>query len=226
MFNDLLYLLFPIYCSACNGPLLKNEKLICTSCQHQLPLGNFHKVNGEKIKKVFYGRANIINATALFWFHKESLVQNLLHNLKYRGQENIGGYLGDWLGVELGNTPNYQDIDIILPVPLHKKRLRERGYNQVDRFGRQIAMHLHADYVDFVLKKKSYNNKQSKNKRLDRWNNTLETFYSSQESLLKNKHVLIVDDIITTGATIEACIATIEHIPGIKISIAAMALTE
>lgn len=226
MFNDLIYLLFPIYCSACDGPLHKNEKLLCTSCLHKLPLGNFHKVNGEKIKKVFYGRANIENATALFWFHKDGLVQNLLHNLKYRGQENIGVYLGDWLGPELQQNIKYQSVDIILPVPLHKRRLRERGYNQVHKFGVRIAEYLGADYIDFILKKKSYNKKQSKNKRSDRWFNTSETFHSEKKSLLENKHVLIVDDIITTGATLEACIETISDVPGIRISIAAMAFTE
>ncbi|WP_299182462.1 ComF family protein [uncultured Aquimarina sp.] len=225
MLSDLAYLFYPIYCAACDNPLYKNERILCTSCRHKLPLGNFHKVNAKKIEKVFYGRAKIENATSLLLFEKDSLVQNLIHNLKYRGREEIGKELGVWLGQELSQSPVYQNIDTVIPVPLHPKRLRERGFNQVEKFGQEIAEKLNAEYVDFVLKKNSYNKKQSKNSRLTRWINTSETFGIQNESLLANKHILIVDDIVTTGATLEACIQVLKSIPGIKISIATMAIT-
>lgn len=226
MLRDLAYLFFPIHCAACDSPLYKNEKLLCTSCRHELPLGNFHNVNAKKIEKVFYGRVKIENATSLFVFHKDGLVQNLLHNLKYRGQEEIGVELGKWLGQELQQSTKYQDIDIVIPVPLHKKRMRERGYNQVEKFGVEIAKTLNAEYINCVLKKISYNKKQSKHERRNRWGNTVETFGTQKESLLINKHILLVDDIVTTGATIESCINALKSIPGIKISIATMAITE
>ncbi|GGX07570.1 ComF family protein [Aquimarina muelleri] len=226
MLKDLAYLFFPICCGACDSPLYKNEKLLCTSCRHQLPLGNFHNVNAKKIEKVFYGRVKIENATSLFIFYKDSLVQNLLHNLKYRGQEEIGIELGKWLGQELQQSTKYQDIDIVIPVPLHKRRMRQRGYNQVEKFGIEIAKTLNAEYINCVLKKISYNKKQSKHKLKNRWRNTVETFGTQKESLLINKHILLVDDIVTTGATIESCVNVLKHIPGIKISIATMAITE
>lgn len=226
MLRDLAYLFFPIYCAACDSPLYKNEKLLCTSCRHELPLGNFHNVNAKKIEKVFYGRVKIENATSLFVFYKDGLVQNLLHNLKYRGQEEIGVELGKWLGQELLQSTKYQDIDAIIPVPLHKRRMRERGYNQVEKFGIEIAKTLNAEYINSVLKKISYNKKQSKHERRNRWGNTVETFGTQNESLLVNKHILLVDDIVTTGATIESCINVLKSIPGIKISIATMAITE
>ncbi|SEK86768.1 comF family protein [Aquimarina amphilecti] len=225
MLSDLAYLFYPIYCAACDNPLYKNERILCTSCRHKLPLGNFHKVNAKKIEKVFYGRAKIENATSLLVFEKDGLVQNLIHNLKYRGREEIGKELGIWLGQELNQTSVYQCIDAVIPVPLHPKRLRERGFNQVEKFGQEIAKNLNAEYIDFVLKKNSYNKKQSKNSRLTRWTNTSETFGIQNESLLTNKHILIVDDIVTTGATLEACIQVLKSIPGIKISIATMAIT-
>ncbi|WP_298319753.1 ComF family protein [uncultured Aquimarina sp.] len=225
MLSDLAYLFYPIFCSACDNPLHKNERILCTSCRHRLPLGNFHKVNAKKIEKVFYGRAKVENATSLLVFEKDSLVQNLIHNLKYRGREEIGKELGIWLGGELNQLSDYQCIDSVIPVPLHPKRLRERGFNQVEKFGREIAKKLDAEYIDIVLKKNSYNEKQSKNSRLTRWINTSETFGIQNESLLINKHILIVDDIVTTGATIEACIQVLKSIPGIKISIATMAIT-
>ncbi|MHA7056685.1 ComF family protein [Aquimarina sp. M1] len=225
MLSDLAYLFYPIYCAACDNPLYKNERILCTSCRHKLPLGNFHKVNAKKIEKVFYGRAKIENITSLLVFEKGGLVQNLIHNLKYRGREEIGKELGKWLGNEICQLTEYQCIDVIIPVPLHPRRLRERGYNQVEKFGKEIAERLQAKYVDFVLKKNSYNKKQSKNSSLTRWINTSETFGVHNESLLINKHVLIVDDIVTTGATLEACIEVLKSIPGIKISIATMAIT-
>ncbi|KAA1246266.1 ComF family protein [Aquimarina sp. RZ0] len=225
MISDLAYLFYPIYCAACNGPLYKNERMLCTSCRHKLPLGNFHKVNAKKIEKVFYGRSKIQNATSLFVFEKEGLVQNLIHNLKYRGQQEIGKELGIWLGEELTQSIEYKGIDAVIPVPLHPRRLRERGFNQVEKFGQEIAKKLDAEYIDIVLKKNSYNKKQSKNRGFTRWINTSETFGSQNESLLENKHILIVDDIITTGATLEACINTLKSIQGIKISIATMAIT-
>ncbi len=226
MLRDLVYLFFPKYCAACDSTLYKNERILCTSCRHELPLGNFHNVNAKKIEKVFYGRINIENATSLFMFQKDGLVQNLIHNLKYRGREEIGQELGIWLSKKINQNPDYQIVDSVVPVPLHPKRMRERGYNQVEKFGIEIAKNLNANYVDSVLKKISYNNKQSKRGKLNRWKNTAETFGIQNESLLENKHVLLVDDIITTGATIEACVLVLQSIPGIKISIASMAITE
>jgi len=226
MLRDLAYLFYPIYCAACDNPLYKNGRTLCTSCRHKLPLGNFHKVNGKKIKKVFYGRSKIENMTSLFLFRKDSLVQNLMHNLKYRGQESIGTELGSWLGEELSQVYDYQNIDYVIPVPLHPKRLKERGYNQVEKFGQEIAKRIRAEYLNSVLKKNSYNKKQSKHGRFSRWENTSETFGIHNQSLLINKHILIVDDIVTTGATLEACINVLKDIPGIKISIATMAMTE
>ncbi len=226
MLRDLVYLFYPTYCVACDNPLYKNERLLCTSCRHELPLGDFHNVNAKKIEKVFYGRIKIENGASLLLFQKNGRVQNLIHNLKYRGHEEIGEELGKWLGEKLIQNTEYQDIDIVVPVPLHKKRLLERGYNQVEKFGVEIARKLNAMYVDSVLKKISYSQKQSKRGKGTRWDNTFETFGIQNESVFKNKHILLVDDIVTTGATIEACVHVLESIPGIKISIATMAITE
>lgn len=226
MLNDLAYLFFPVHCSACDNPLHKNERLICSSCRHKLPLTNFHYSNAEILEKVFYGRVLIANITALFVFEKQGLVQNLIHNLKYRNQEKISTELGKWLGHELSQITAYQEIDAVIPVPLHKLRLKERGYNQVAEFGREISLKLNAQYVENVLKKNIHTAKQSKRKQDNRWENIARSFSLENESSLQNKHILLVDDIITTGATLEACANTLSKIPGIKISIAAMAFTQ
>lgn len=224
MLKSLANLFFPKVCYACLNHLNDNEDTICTNCRHDLPVTNFHFDNNKAIEKALYGRAKIENGTALLRFEKQGLVQQLIHGLKYKGYENIGFILGNWLGAELKETGNYNDVDIVIPVPLHKKKLKSRGYNQVEKFGQQIAKALSAKYVDDVLIKVTNNKSQSTKKRLARWNNNEELFTIQNKTKIENKHILIVDDIITTGATLEACIFVLHLAKNIKISIATMAI--
>jgi len=194
------------------------------SCRHDLPVTNFHFDDDETVKKVLYGRAKIQQGTALFRFEKKGLVQQLIHGLKYRGYEHIGFLLGNWLGSELKTLEAYQDIDMVIPVPLHKKKLRKRGYNQVAKFGQQLAKNLNADYVDNVLVKITNTASQTTKQRLTRWMNNDELFAIINTATIENKHILLVDDLITTGATLEACITVLNKAKNIKISIATMAI--
>jgi len=226
MVKNLLNLFFPKVCYACSNLLLDNEKEICTTCRHNLPITNYHFEDHEAIKKVLYGRVNLELATALLRFEKKGIVQQLLHNLKYRGHETIGKTLGEWLGNELKTIEAYKSIDIVIPVPLHKRKLRKRGYNQVEKFGREIAKALEVDYIDNVLLKTTATQTQVFKKRIARWNNENEVFTIQNESLIKGKHILLVDDIITTGATIEACSNMLNKAENLKISIATMAIAQ
>lgn len=151
MLKSVVDLFFPKVCPACHNMLSDNEDTICTDCRHDLPVTHFHFNHSETVKKVLYGRAKIEQGTALFRFEKKGKVQQLIHNLKYRGHENIGTFLGQWLGSELKTIEAYTSIDTVIPVPLHPKKLKKRGYNQVAKFGQQIAMALNADYKDDVL---------------------------------------------------------------------------
>lgn len=223
MFHDLLNLFYPKICYSCEAILLKNEKIICTQCLHELPVTNNHLENENATKKVFYGRVNIQNATSLFLFEKKGKVQQLIHNLKYRGHEEIGEFLGSWLGNELKLLEEYKKVTAVVPVPLHKSKLKKRGYNQVEKFGIEIAKSLNVAYIDSVLVKKSATQTQTLKKRFARWGTIDETFMIEQPELLQNAHVLLVDDLVTTGATIEACAGKLLGIPGLKISVATMA---
>lgn len=225
MFHDLLNLFYPQICNCCNGELTKNEEVICTSCLHELPLTNFHQDNVNPAKKVFYGRMEVENATALLYFRKKGMVQELIHNLKYRGNKEIGTYLGKWLGAELSETEEYKDIEAIIPVPLHRKKLKSRGFNQVEGFARELAASLDAEYMDDVLLKHSATTTQTLKKRLSRWGVIEETFVLQNPEKIRNKHILLVDDLITTGATLEACGIKLQKAEGVKISLAAMAIT-
>ena len=224
MFHDFINLLYPRICHICEAELLKNEELLCTSCLHDLPITSYHLDNENPVKKVFYGRVKINKATALLHFRKKAGVQHLIHDLKYRGHREIGTYLGKWLGTELENT-DWSNIEIIIPVPLHKSRLRQRGYNQVEDFGREIAKFLNAEYMDDVLLKISTTQTQTLKNRLSRWGKIEETLQIKNSEKIKGKHILLVDDLVTTGATLEACAHKLLETPDIKISIATMAIT-
>lgn len=226
MVKNLLNLFFPVVCNACSNVLTDNEQIICINCRHQLPVTNFHFDNSEVVKKVVYGRVKLQNATALLHFSKKGIVQQLLHNLKYRGHKGIGGFFGKWLGVELKAIDAYQQVDVVVPVPLYKTKLRKRGYNQVEQFGKEIAKSLKADYNDKVLIKTKATKTKVFEGRLSRWNDDGAVFAISENISLKGKHILLVDDIITTGATIEACARELLKIDNIKLSLATMAIAD
>ena len=224
MFKSVVNIFFPKVCYACLGTLNDNEDAICVDCRHDLPVTNFHLDDSDAVKKVLYGRCKIEHGTALFRFEKKSLVQQLIHGLKYRGYQNIGFVLGNWLGGELQELEAYRDVDVVIPVPLHKKKLRSRGFNQVEKFGQQIAEALNAEYLDQVLVKISNNKSQTTKGRIARLINSDELFALEHSELIESKHILIVDDLITTGATLEACILILNQAKNIKISIATMAI--
>ena len=224
MIKNLLNLFFPPICLACASCLSDNERYLCTDCRHELPVTNFHFNDLEVLKKVFYGRIVLEHATALLKYEKRGITQQLLHNLKYRGYEHVGTCLGVWLGHELASIKSYNSIDVVIPVPLHKTKHRKRGYNQVTKFGKEIARALNKDYNDTVLIKKRKATTQVFKKRLARWSSVEEVFDIEDTTALTGKHILLVDDIITTGATMEACANVLLKIPNIKLSIASMAI--
>jgi ComF family protein len=224
MLQSVLNLFFPEVCFACNLKLGDNETYVCTSCRHLLPVTNFHLDSKETVLKTFYGRAKVENATALLRFEKKGITQQLLHNLKYKGYEEVGTFLGKWLGSELKDIEEYKHIDIVVPVPLHKNKLKKRGYNQVAKFAIEIAKQLEIDYEDNVLIKVSNVTSQVTKNRFSRWTDNEEFFTIQNKEKINNKHILLVDDIITTGATMEACIAVLNKAKNVKVSVASMAI--
>ncbi|MEM6720519.1 MAG: phosphoribosyltransferase family protein [Bacteroidota bacterium] len=222
--NNILSSFFPATCFACSDTLRHQEQHICTKCLHKLPFTEFHKHTENPVKYTFYGRVHIANATALLHYKKNSMVQQLIHQLKYKGRQEIGDFLGNMLGERLKSETNYNTIDYIIPVPLHKKRLRKRGYNQVTTFGQQLATHLNAEYTDAILIKTQNIKTQAFKKRAARWLTAQHSFKITNTATLAGKHILLVDDIITTGATLEACALALQKIPNITISVATMSI--
>ncbi len=224
MFQNLINLFFPKVCLACTNVLVDNEVSICTNCRHDLPVTNFHFDNSDEMKKVLYGRVKVENGTALLRFQKKGIVQHLIHNLKYKGYQEVGEFLGSWLGEELKMVEDYKNVDIVIPVPLHKRKLRKRGFNQVTRFAKEIADSLNASYSDSVLIKISDTKSQVNKSRLARWTESNEIFSIQNLDEINNKHILLVDDLITTGATIEACSNQLLKAKNVKISVVTMAI--
>ncbi len=225
MVKNLINLFFPKICSGCRNSLGDFEHIICTSCRHELPVTNFHSQDDNPLERIFYGRIKLNRATALFYFTKKGIVQELLHNLKYRGHENIGAFLGKWLAHELVSSGNYNEIDLVIPVPLHKKKLRKRGYNQVTLFAKEIASALNASYMDDVLIKTTQTETQVFKKRLARWQQRDEVFQLKNPVKIEGKNILIIDDIVTTGSTIEACGNVLKQANIKSLSLACMAIT-
>ncbi len=219
----MLNLFFPKSCQGCGGKLLDTEVVICTVCRNQLPLACFHRTNSLVMKQFFFGRLPIENATALLQFQKRNITQHLLHQLKYRRQEQIGDFLGVWLGTELSKKEEYKNVDMVIPVPLHKKKERQRGYNQLTKFGEAIAAHLKIPYRADVLLKENTTQSQVFKGRLGRFGNT-SVFTLVQPEAIKGKHLLLVDDLVTTGATLEKCGNELIVSNDVKLSLATMAI--
>ena len=224
MFESLINLFFPKVCSGCSSFLLTNENVICTVCRHEIPLTNHHLNPNNEAYKKFYGRIPILHASALFYFHKKGIVQELIHNLKYKGHEEIGAILGEWYAEDLKTIPLLQTADEIIPVPLHQRKLRERGYNQVTTFGKSLSSSLKIDYNASLLKRNVYSKTQSKKNLLGRTEGIETVFDISFTEKDHNKHFILIDDVITTGATLEACCRALLKIPGAKISVVCMAM--
>jgi len=224
-FSDLFELFYPDICLACSGKLLKGENLICFKCQSELPKSD-HWVDPENaMAKRFWGRVDLQGAAALFQFQKGEHVQHLLHQLKYRGRQDVGEYLGQMLGRMLLQPHNViKHIDLIVPVPLHWKKQRKRGYNQCDPIAKGISATINIPWTDSALERVHENISQTKRNRFDRWANVAEIFAVKDAEQLRGKHILLVDDVMTTGATAEACLQTILTVENTKVSFVSVAV--
>ena len=223
MIYHLLNLFYPKVCAGCHAFLLSSEYVICTVCRHELPLTQHHFLDNKDVMEKFYGRLDVEFVGALLYFHKKSIVQEMIHNLKYRGHQEIGTALGLWYGNELKNAQVLKNIDVIIPVPLHKKREKQRGYNQVVTFGKALAESLEVPLNNQLLFRTVHTETQVRKNLVERSDLAEKGFAVLANEKMHNKHFLLIDDVITTGATLEACGKALLSIPGAKLSIVCMA---
>jgi len=225
LFKDLFYLFYPITCCNCNSNLSRNEFVLCVPCRHDLPYSHYTKHKNNPIETLFFGRIPVQAATSLFLFSQKGMGQKLIHQLKYQGKENIGKFAGFLLAEELIKSKRFQNLDCIIPVPLHRKKQQQRGYNQLTTFGKSLSETLKIPFKENLLIKTSSSTTQTKKNKFDRWKNTIESFELRDTTFLENKHILLIDDVVTTGATIEACAHTLQQPKNATLSIATIAHT-
>lgn len=223
-FADLLDLIYPNLCFICGETLLKSESHICLSCLNNIPRTNYHLLTDNPVEKRFWGKAPIFRGTSFFFFQKGSPFQKLLHELKYKGNKEIGEILGRYAAAELLNSPDFCRIDIIIPIPLHPKRFAQRGYNQSEWIGKGLSAVLDKPQNTNTLKRVKQTTTQTKKSVFERFENTEGIFELSGAKELEGKHLLLIDDVLTTGSTLNAAINTLLNIPNVKISIFTLAI--
>lgn len=221
-FNDLLELFFPTLCITCGDRLVSQEKYVCVKCWNDLPVTNFHEKPENKVEQLFWGRIEIEHATSFFSYKKGSIYQHLIHAIKYRGLKELGLESGKRFGAMLSGSARFSSIDIIIPVPLHPAKQKKRGYNQSEWIAMGISETLEKPINVSIVTRNIHTETQTKKNRFERWKNVENIFEISQPEQLKGHHILLVDDIITTGSTLEACAYQLLKIEGVKVSIATL----
>jgi ComF family protein len=223
IFTDLKHLFYPHTCSGCGSDILSDDNLLCAKCFLNLPVTLYAQYNNNPIEKIFWGRILLKAAHAEFYFSKDSLIQHLIHQLKYKGNKEIGIFLGELMGRTLLNSNRFNNIDGLIPLPMFPDKERKRGYNQAAIICNGMSAVMNVPVLNNVLIRQHLTETQTKKHRAARWENVAESFAVKNEYLVKGKHLLLVDDVITTGATLEASGHFLLQTPGVQLSIATLA---
>jgi len=223
--DSVLHLLFPHVCSGCGSDLLSEESFLCMRCLAEMPETNFHLYANNPVEKIFWGRLPLASATAHYYFNKESLMQRLMHQLKYKGDKELGRQLGRLIGSDLLKTERFSGVDALIPLPLFATREKRRGYNQATVLCEGIAEVIHAAVLTDVIIRSRQTESQTKKGRVERWENMDGKFELLDPEEIENKHIWLIDDIITTGATLEACGQELIKATNVRLSIAACCYT-
>lgn len=213
---------YPNCCPACGEILYQNEELLCLKCLFNLPRTRFHHIADNEVARIFWGRIPVNQATSFMYFAKESPYRRIIHELKYNNQKQIGIKMGRLFALELRDT-GFMNADYIIPVPLHPKKQRKRGYNQSALIAQGMSEIMHIPILTDLLVRNIPTKTQTRKTRYERWENVRDTFCIKSSAQIQDKHCLLIDDVITTGATLEACASVLLEVPGVSVSIASLA---
>jgi ComF family protein len=223
--QDFSRLLFPHYCFGCGCDLKDRDAVLCYRCQLELPFTNFFLLPNNPVEKSFYGRLHLQAAGASFYFTKDSLMQYLLSELKYKQNVSVGYYLGRLMGHQLIASERFTTIDLMIPMPLHPKKQKIRGYNQATIICKGIQSVWNKPIAENAIIRKVFSSSQTLQDRLQRWENMDGIFALKNRPQILHKHLLLVDDVTTTGASLEALGSVLETEEGVKLSVATAAYT-
>jgi len=216
--GDFIGLLYPSLCVTCGKNLYRHESMICTQCLYHIPKTNYHFLKDNPVSRLFWGRVNMESAAAYYFFEKGSRFKGLIHKMKYKGQKEIGYEVGRIYGNDLKVSGLFNQADLIIPVPLHPRKERKRGYNQSEWIAKGIAESMEKPLETRAVYRAVDTESQTSKTKYERWKNVEDIFQVSLPERLQEKHILLVDDVITTGSTLEACAHTILRITGTKVS--------
>ena len=223
--DALLHLFFPHICAGCSTDVLDEQELICSTCIRSLPFTEFEKIENNPVEKLFWGRTKIQHASSIFYFITDSPLQEIIHHIKYKNYPELGMYMGKIMGLQLKNILSINNIDFMLPMPLHPKKEYARGYNQASVLCQGIQETIEIPYLDHVLIRNFNTDTQTKKSRIERWENVAEVFEITDPSVIQEKHILLIDDVITTGASTEACANLLLKNKAASVSICSLAYT-
>lgn len=216
-------MLFPHVCAGCGSDILHEATVLCMRCINAMPETNFEWHAANPVEKIFWGRLSLVNATAQFYFTKESLMQHLMHQFKYKSNRELGLQLGRIMGDQLQRSNRF-NADALIPLPLFPAKEKKRGYNQAALLCQGMAEQMNIPVLDNVVIRPQHTETQTKKGRIDRWKNMEGKFILNNAVALQNKQVLLVDDVITTGATLEACGNELLKAENVKLGIAALCI--
>lgn len=226
MFSEILSLIYPHVCLSCKKPLRKSDQHICRGCKRQLPKTNFTSRKENPVMKLLWGKAEVQHASSIFYFNKGNRMQKLMHQLKYKGQEKLGEELGEIMGQELLKEKSYQDIDGIIPIPLHISKYRIRGYNQCDSLAKGLSKVLKTELITEAVIRNRANISQTLKNHFERHVNVEELFEVKKPELIDNRKILLIDDVITTGSTLASCAKAINRSSNSKLMVATLAIAD
>jgi len=222
LLNDFKHLFYPHICAGCGTDILADDNMLCAKCFVNLPATLYAQYANNPIEKIFSGRLNIEAAHAEFYFAKESLIQHLVHQLKYKSNKEIGIFLGEMMGRSIIKSNRFKPVDALIPLPMYPDKERKRGYNQAAVICEGMSRVMNVPVYNQVLIRGRFTETQTKKHRAERWENVEGSFAIKNEDRIRGKHLLLVDDVITTGATLEASGTRLLKTEGVKLSIATL----
>lgn len=226
IFDDFIELFFPRLCPVCGEKLSPKEECICLKCMIHLPRTLFGLKMGNKMEELFDGMIPIERAYAYFNYKKGSDYQNIIYNLKYKDEKELGEYMGEHFGAELLNSVYFPKADFICPIPLHPKKEKKRGYNQSEYIAKGLAKSFHVPVLKDNIIRIKYTISQTHKTRFERWENVQNIFKVINPVLFNDKHIILVDDVVTTGATLASCVSAIKSCCNAKVSLLALGIAK